>query len=344
MTFADPWFLLLLLLIPPLLLATWRRSRAAALPFPGAEEIAAALRPSLAARLHGAMPWLRALVLALAVVALARPQWSVETTRTRREGIAIAMVIDVSSSMSAVDLQGGGGDGRPVNRLDVVRAAFRDFVRGGPDTPGGRESDTIGMVKFARFADVVVPPTLDHDALLAALERVGLVDFPLEDGTAIGDALLRAVEMLRRSPSPSRVVILLTDGSNNVGKAEPLVAARIAAALGIKIYAIAAGGDGAAAFPFQAADGTVEYRASPVSLDEQTFAQVAQLTNGRYFRATDGAALRAIYAEIDQLEKTRSFLDYEQRRDELFPLAVGLALLLLLSEIVLVSTRLQTVP
>jgi Ca-activated chloride channel family protein len=340
MTFVNPELLLFLLLIPPLLLVTWRRSRPATLPFPGAEEIAA-LRPSLAARLHAAMPWLRALALALAIVAMARPQWSVEITRTRREGIAIAMVIDVSSSMSAMDLTLGE---RPANRLEVVRAAFRDFVRGGSDGLGGREGDQIAMVTFARFADIVVPPTLDHEALLAALEQVHLVTFPLEDGTAIGDAILRTVEMVRRLPSKSRVAILLTDGSNNVGKAEPLVAAQIAAAFGIKIYTIGAGSNGTAAVPFLAADGTVEYRTSPVSIDEDTLLQVAQLTNARYFRATDGAALRAIYAEIDQLEKTRNLLDYEQRRVELFPLFIGLALLLLVSEVVLTRTRLQTIP
>jgi Ca-activated chloride channel homolog len=340
MSFADPAYLLLLLLIPPLLLVARRRSRPATLSFPDAEAIAE-LRPSLAARLHGAMPWVRALALALVVVALARPQWSVEITRTRREGIGIAMAIDVSSSMSAVDLRLGD---HPSNRLEAVRAAFHDFVQGGLEGERGREGDVIGMLKFARFADVVIPPTLDHAALLAALDRIGIVGFPLEDGAAIGDAILRAVDMVRRLPSRSRIVILLTDGSNNVGKAQPLQAAGIAAALGIRIYTIGAGSNGTAAYPFRTADGRIEYRASPVSIDEDTLLQVAQLTGARYFRATDEATLRAIYAEIDQLEKSRNLLDYEQHRVELFPVVVALVLLLLTGEIVLTRTRLQTIP
>src|SRR5688572_27557018 len=157
MRLAHPEALLLLLLIPAFMIVLRRRAVPRALGFPTSGELAR-LRRSFAARLHAALPWLRALVLGLAVLALARPQWGVETTRILREGIAIAMVIDSSSSMSAIDLR---LDDRPSDRLEVVKATFREFVTGGKAGVEGRGSDAIGMVTFARYADSVSPPTLD---------------------------------------------------------------------------------------------------------------------------------------------------------------------------------------
>ena len=338
-SFADPEWLLLLvpLALIPLLQRRWRRPVAIGLPAVEGLEL---LATSPAVRLHEALPWLRFTAVAAAILALARPQSSFEVPQTRREGIAIAIAIDVSSSMSAIDLRLGD---QPTSRLDVVKAGFRDFVLGtGNGT--GRDGDTIGMVTFARFADIRVPPTLDHEALVRALDEVEIVAFPLEDGTAIGDGTLRAIEMLRKTPTVSRVLILLTDGSNNVGKTEPQVAARIAAAFGIKIYTIGAGTNGTAAYPVPGPDGTVEYRTSPVSIDETALQEIARLTDGRYFRATDETALRGIYAEIDQLEKSRILVEHDLRRIEAFPILAGLALLLLVSEFVLRETRLQTIP
>lgn len=339
MRFADPWLLTLLLALPWLHRALARRDRPERLGFPVAEGLAG-LPAGGAARARRALPWLRTLCLVLLVLALARPQWGLETTRLRREGIAIAMVIDVSSSMSALDLVRGG---RQVSRLEVVKAAFRDFVAG-DGRLAGRAADQIGMIRFARFADVLAPPTLDHAALLAVLERLRIVDFPLEDGTAIGDAIVRGVEMLRATASPGKVLILLTDGSSNVGRATPVAAAQIAAALGIKIYAIGAGTTGTAAIPLRSTDGRVEYRLSAVTIDEETLEQVAAITGGRAFRATDAASLAAIYGEIDRLERSRDLLDPLQVHVELFPLLAGLAFLLLASELGLGLTRLLTVP
>jgi Ca-activated chloride channel family protein len=202
----------------------------------------------------------------------------------------------------------------------------------------------IGMVTFARFADIRVPPTLDHTALVRSLDGVGIVSFPLEDGTAIGDGMLRAIQMLQQTPTVSRVLIVLTDGSNNVGKSEPRLAAQIAAAFGIRVYTIGAGTNGTAAYPVPGPDGTVEYRTSPVSIDETALQEIARLTGGRYFRATDETALGAIYAEIDRLEKSRILVEHDLRRVEAFPLFAGFALLLLLSELALCQTRLRTVP
>jgi Ca-activated chloride channel homolog len=274
------------------------------------------------------------------VVAIARPQWGVEAVQVQREGIAIAMVIDISSSMSAVDLTIGD---EPSDRLEAVKTVFRDFVAG---TGGiaGREGDAIGMVTFARFADVITPPTHDHEALLALLDQVEIVALPSEDGTAIGDGIVRGIEMLRSAGSAARVLILLTDGSNNAGEIEPLAAAQIASAMGIRIYAVGAGTRGTAMVPVPAAGGGITYLPTQVSIDEETLTQIAALTGGSYFRATDADTLRGVYAEIDRLEKTQTVALTYQRYVEVFPLALAFALALLVVEIGLVSTRLRTVP
>jgi Ca-activated chloride channel homolog len=340
MRFAHPGVLLLLLLIPVVMLVLRRRAAPRAIGFPTSGELAR-LRPSLAIRLHAALPWLRALVLGLAVLALAGPQWGVETTRILREGIAVAMVIDTSSSMSAIDLR---LEDRPSNRLEVVKATFREFVTGGKAGLDGRSSDVIGMVTFARYADNVSPPTLDHEALLGLLDQVRIVERPPEDGTAIGDAVVRAIDMLDDAESASKVIILLTDGSYNAGEVEPLVAAQLAGAYGIKIYTIGAGTHGTALMPVAAPGGGTDYLPSEVTIDETTLTQIAQLTDGKYFRATDAEALRSIYAEIDRLEKAQNVAEHHQRYVEIHPLVIALGLALLLLEMVLVTTRLRIIP
>jgi Ca-activated chloride channel homolog len=339
MRFTDPAVLVLLLLAPLLLLAL-RRRRPAAIGFPVSGELARLPR-SWAARLHEAMPWLRAAMVGLLLLALAGPQWGVETTTIERQGIAIAMVIDTSSSMSAIDLKLGD---QPASRLEVVKSTFRDFVRGGEAGAGERAGDAIGMVTFARYADNISPPTLDHAALLGLLDQVDIVAMPPEDGTAIGDALIRAIDLLGQAKGASKAIILLTDGSYNAGEVEPLVAAQLAAAYDIRIHAIGAGSRGTALMPVAAADGGTEYLPSEVTIDEATLEQVAGLTGGKYFRATDAAALRAIYGEIDRLEKAPNVAEHQQRYVDLYPLVIAAAFALLLLEIGLVTTRLRAVP
>ena len=251
------------------------------------------------------------------------------------------MVIDTSSSMSAIDLR---LEDRPSNRLEVVKATFREFVTGGAAGVNGRSSDAIGMVTFARYADNISPPTLDHEALLGLLDQVGIVELPPEDGTAIGDAIVRAIDMLEQADGASKVMILLTDGSYNAGEVEPLVAAQVAGAYGIRIYTIGAGTHGTALMPVAAPGGGTDYVSSEVTIDETTLTQIAQLTEGEYFRATDAAALRAIYAEIDRLEKAENVAEHHQRYIEIYPLVVALGLSLLLLEVILVTTRLRTIP
>jgi Ca-activated chloride channel family protein len=251
------------------------------------------------------------------------------------------MVIDTSSSMSAVDLR---LDDRPSDRLEVVKATFRDFVTGGGAGADGRGSDAIGMVTFARYADSVSPPTLDHEALLGLLDQVRIVELPPEDGTAIGDAIVRAIDMLEQAEGASKVMILLTDGSYNAGEVEPLVAAQVAGAYGIRIYTIGAGTEGTALMPVAAPGGGTEYLPSEVTIDETTLTQIAQLTEGKYFRATDAEALRSIYAEIDRLEKVQNVAEHHQRYVDIYPLIIAAGLALLLLESVLVTTRLRTIP
>ena len=339
MRLADPQALLLLLLVPPLLWWISRGHASLGIAYPALGQLAS-LPPSWPARLRRALPGLRALVLILAIVALARPQWGVEATKIQREGIAVAMVVDVSSSMGALDLQLGD---RQANRLDVVKATFRDFVTG-DGVQVGRDGDIIGMITFARYADALSPLTLDHDALLGLLDQVEIVALPDEDGTAIGDGMVLGIERLREAPGASKVMILLTDGSHNAGDVEPVQAAQIASALGIKIYTIGAGTRGIALMPTRARDGSVNYAPAQVFIDEFTLERIADMTGGHYFRATDAAALRSIYGEIDRLEKARHVTESYQTFIDVFPAVVAVGLALLMLEVLLVNTRLRTVP
>ena len=341
MRFAEPWLLLLLVGVPALLLWARRRRRPASVGYTATGNLGP-LGDTFMTRLRAMLPWLRALVLALCVVALARPQWGQQVTRIYRDGIAIVMVVDVSSSMGALDLQIGE---EPANRLDVVKETFRGFVEGGEDGAGsGREGDLIGMVAFARFGDNLSPLTLDHDALLLALDEVRIVQVPEEDGTAIGDAAAMGAELLQRAGAKSKVMILLTDGSNNAGNTGPAEAAAAAKALDIKIYAIGTGTRGMDMTPVRRSDDTVELLPTQVFIDEATLAGMAEITGGRYFRATDGEALQAIYGEIDRLEKSTNVAEQYQRYVEGFPALLLAALLLLCAEAALVNTRLRALP
>ncbi len=340
MRLAVPYALLLLPLIPWVVIRARTRQQAAAVAYSVVGELAM-VAPSLLMRLHQALPWLRALAMVLVVLALARPQQGLQTTKIYREGIAIVMVVDTSGSMGALDLAIAG---QQSNRLQVVKQTFKRFVEGGGRDLRGRDGDMIGMVTFARYADGLCPLTLDHSTLLAFLEQVDLVTIPEEDGTAIGEAIVAGVERLRRSTASSRVMILLTDGENNAGDTEPLQAATIAQALGIKIYTIGAGTRGVAPMPVRRRDGQVVMQQVRVSIDEPMLTKIAETTGGRYFRATDSAALEAIYAEIDRLEKTAVVEERFQQYRERFILFLLPALGLIVGEALLRTTRLRQIP
>ena len=340
MRFENPWLLLLLLVVPVLVQLSRRRGRQATVAYPLVADLGV-LGPTLMTRLRAALPYLRAVAIGLCVLALARPQWGQQVTRIYRDGIAIVMVVDTSTSMAALDLQIGD---EQANRLEVVKQTFESFVRGDSDGLGGREGDLIGMVTFARYSDNLSPLTLDHEALLAALEEVKIIQLSEEDGTAIGDAVVMGAELLRRAGSKSKVLVVLTDGSNNAGTADPVQAAMAAKALDVKMYTIGTGTRGVAIGPVRQADGSTLMIPTQVFIDEDTLTQMATATGGKYFRAADAEALAAIYAEIDRLEKSTNIAEQYQRYIEGFPALLLAALTLLLLEGVLVNTRLRALP
>jgi Ca-activated chloride channel family protein len=219
--------------------------------------------------------------------------------------------------------------------VDAVKAVVKEFV-------AARSEDRIGLVLFAARPYTQCPLTLDHGWLLQNLERaeVGLI----EDGTAIGSGLATAVNRLRASTAKARFVVLLTDGQNNAGQITPQTAAEAAAALGIKVYTVGAGTRGLAPYPARDPFGNKVYRPMPVDIDEDTLKKIAAATGGRYFRATDTASLRDVYAEIDRSEKTPfeapQFLDYR----ELYPWLAWPALALVLLEVGLAETVLRKLP
>ncbi len=342
MRFDSPWLLLLLAILPVLFWWLRRRERPASVDYTAIGDMAPD-GVTFMTRLRAALPWIRFLVLGLCVVALARPQWGQQVTRIYRDGIAIVMVVDISSSMGAVDLQ---IDDEQANRLEVVKQTFHGFVQGGDeeDEAGGREGDMIGMVTFARFSDNLSPLTLDHDALLLALDEIDITQIAEEDGTAIGDAVVMGAELLQRAGAKSKVMIVLTDGSNNAGNTSPVEAANAAAAFDIKVYTIGAGTQGVAMTPVRQSDDTIVMVPTQVFIDERTLTNMAEATGGRYFRATDGEALRAIYEEIDRLEKSTNIAEQYQRYIEGYPALLLAAFLLLFGEAVLVNTRLRALP
>jgi len=290
-TFLHPGLLLFLLLVPALALWKGRQGRAAALVFShvGVARTAARLRRTRPGWWRTA---LRLLVVALLVVAMARPRLTQAGTEIEASGVDIILAVDVSTSMEALDFEIGG---QATSRLDVVKRVVAKFT-------DERPNDRIGLVAFAGRPYLVSPLTLDHDWLRKRLESLhtGMI----EDGTAIGSALASSVNRLRERDAKSRIVILLTDGMNNAGKVAPLTAAEAAATLGIKVYTIGAGTRGEAPVPVTDAFGRRTTMMAKVDIDEKTLAEMARMTGGKYFRATDTESLARIYAEINRMEKT----------------------------------------
>ena len=274
----------------------------------------------------------RVVTLLCIVVGLARPQRGVTQTRVTTEGIDIVLAVDVSTSMLAEDFQ---RQGRRSNRLEVVKDVVKEFA-------AHRPNDRIGLVIFAGRPYTMCPLTLDRGWLLAQLERVriGLV----EDGTAIGSGIATALNRLRRSTAKSRVIILLTDGVNNAGTVTPDAAAQLAKTLGARIYAIGAGTKGLAPYPATDLFGRRVYQSVKIDVDDEGLTRIAHAAGGAYFRATDTDSLRAVYHQIDAMERTTleqpKFLIYHER----YPWVIVPALLLLLIEIVLSQTWLRVLP
>ncbi len=327
LTFAHPGFLWLLLALPLVPLWEWYRSRReTGLRFSTVES-AAGLPQSFWTRIRWMPVALRTVGVALAVTALARPQERNVVRERFAEGVDIMMVLDTSTSMRAQDFQ--------PNRFEAAREVGSEFIR-------GRLSDRIGLIVFAAKAYTQAPLTLDYDFLLSMLEEVEVG--VIEDGTAIGTALAMATNRLKDTEAVSKVVILLTDGQNNRGEIDPVTASEVASALGVRVYPVGVGAYGEAPFVIDHPFAGRQRRMMPVEIDEDMLRSVAEKTGGAYFRATDNEALRQIYAQIGELEKTkveeRSYTDYEER----YALFLWPAFGLILFEILLSSTRLRRIP
>jgi len=330
--FHDPQLLLLLPLLPALAFALRRRERARpALPFSGAG-IVATLPPTARSRLARLLPYLRLAVLALALLALARPQAVERETRVKSRGVDLMLALDLSTSMLAED---GAGAGSGENRLTLAKGVLRDFVR-------GRQGDRIGLVAFAARPYPAAPLTLDHEWLLEAIER--LETGAIEDGTALGEAILAALNRLRDRQAGSRAVVLVTDGRSNAGATSPALAAAAARALGIRVHAIGIGSRGGARIPYASPLGGTAYRRVAADLDEATLREVAASTGGGYFRADDRGALDRVFHEIDRLERSELEQKVFFRYRELGTPLLLAALALLLGELLLRQTLLRRLP
>lgn len=274
---------------------------------------------------------LRLITFTMIVIVLARPQTSNSWKNTNVEGIDIMMAMDVSTSMLSEDLK--------PNRLEAAKQVGMEFIT-------NRPNDNIGLTVFAGEAYTQCPMTTDHTSLLNLMQNVrtdiaarGLI----EDGTAIGMGLANAVSRLKTSKAKSKVVILLTDGSNNMGDLSPMTAAEIAQSLGIRVYTIAVGRNGVAPYPMPVG-GRIEYVNIPVEIDSKTLSDIAATTDGEFYRATNTRQLKQIYNDIDKLEKSRLKVKKFSKRYEAYQPFAGVAILTLLLEILLRICVLRRIP
>ena len=306
MIFANPHYLYLLLLLIPLM--AWYivrlRKKQASLQVSSMEAFNAPKATTLKVYMRHLPFIVRMAVITLVIVILARPQSTSSWDTRNTEGIDIMLAMDISGSMLAEDLK--------PNRIEAAKNVAAAFI-------SGRPNDNIGLVLFAGESFTQCPLTTDHAVLLNLFKDIhcGMI----EDGTAIGLGLANAVSRIKDSQAISRVIILLTDGVNNKGEIAPITAAEIAQTFGIRVYAIGVGTKGEAIHPYQTPFG-VQRRSMPTEIDEPSLKQIASITGGQYFRATDNASLRAIYQEIDQLEKTKiNVQQYSKKQEELLPLS-----------------------
>ncbi len=268
---------------------------------------------------------LRLLALLLLIIALARPQSALSWQDSTTEGIDIVIATDISGSMLSEDLK--------PNRLEAGKNIAMEFIK-------GRPNDRIGLVVFSGESFTQCPLTIDHDVLINLFKDIN--NGMIRDGTAIGMGLATAVNRLKDSEAKSKVVILLTDGSNTTGSVAPVTAAEIAQQMNVRVYTVGVGTQGEAPYPVQTPFG-VRYQNVPVTIDEETLTKIADITGGQYFRATDNEKLKAIYGQIDQLEKAKiAVTQYHQKTERFFPFALA-ALLLLLLDFVLKNTVLKGV-
>ena len=327
MVFADSGYLFLLLLLIPLIVGyvLSRKKSDASLQVSDTTVYTYAPKSYKNYLIHAPFI-LRILALALLIMVLARPQTTNSWQNSEIEGIDIMLAIDVSTSMLAEDLK--------PNRLEAAKQVAAEFIN-------GRPNDNIGITLFAGESFTQCPLTVDHSVLLNLIKDVncGLI----EDGTAVGMGIANAVSRLKDSKAKSKVVIMLTDGTNNRGEISPLTAAEIAKSFGIRVYTIGVGTNGMAPYPYQVA-GTVQHVNLPVEIDEKTLSEIASTTQGNYFRATSNSKLEEVYQEIDKLEKTKLNVRQFSKRDEKYEWFALAAFLCILLEVLLRNTLLKKIP
>lgn len=326
-TFAQPNYLYLLLIIP--LLVTWYffrlKKNNATILFSTVEGFEGSGRSIRLILYHG-LYVVRMLAILLLVIVLARPQSSMSRQDVSVEGIDIMLTVDISGSMLSEDFK--------PNRIEAAKNVAIDFIN-------GRPNDRIGLVVFSAEAFTQCPLTTDHAVLKNLFKdvRMGMI----QDGTAIGDGLATAVNHLRGSKAVSKVIILLTDGESNMGSLDPVSAAEIAKLYGIRIYTVGVGTNGMAPYPVQTPFG-IQYQSIPVKIDEPLLKQVAGLTDGLYFRATNNATLREIYQKIDKMEKSKIDVTVFKRKKEEYLILCIIAMFLISIEIILRNTVFRNIP
>lgn len=332
-SFKDPWILIFIpLLLFVFLVFLRQRAYTPSFLFPS-RKLFFSMKANGKILIERKWIYVRLLILCLFVIALAGPQEVLDKTEITTEGIDIILAVDASGSMAAEDFQ---KDNKRVNRLEIVKDVLNEFIQ-------GRKTDRIGLVVFAAQAYTACPLTTDYDWLTTNLKRIelGIIQ---EDGTAIGSAIAMSLSRLKESQAKSKMIILLTDGVNNAGKIVPVEAAEAARALGVKIYTIGAGTTGLAPFPVQDFFGRKAYQQVAVEIDEKLLKDIAQKTEGLYFRATDTESLRAIYKEIDRLEKTKIEETGYKEYKPLFGYVLCIALGLLFIDLILKNTLLMRIP
>jgi Ca-activated chloride channel homolog len=319
--FANPGYLYFLIIIPLLGAWYWYKHVKDHAEIQVSETGSFSFTPrSLKQYLYFGLYVIRALAIGLLIIALARPQSSSSRRDVTIEGIDIVMALDVSGSMLAMDLQ--------PDRLEAAKEVASEFI-------ASRPNDRFGLVIFSGETFTQCPLTTDHDVIRNLFKDVksGMI----EDGTAIGDGLATSVNRLKESKAVSKVIILLTDGINNMGSLDPLSSADIAKLYGIRIYTVGVGTEGKAPYPVQTPFG-VQTQYVDVQIDEALLQKVANQTDGKYFRATSNSKLREIYSEIDKLEKSKiDVTEFRKKKEEFFPYAL-LAFLLITLEVILRNT------
>ena len=326
-TFANPEYFVLLVLVPIAMFWYWKRQRKQLAELQiSTVTVFHSMPRTWRQRLRHVLFVFRMIALALLIIALARPQSTSRGENVTTEGIDIILTTDISGSMLAEDF-------RP-NRIEAAKKVGIDFIE-------ARPSDRIGLVVFAGESFTQCPLTIDHPVIVNLIKQIksGMV----EDGTAIGSGLATAVSRLKESKAKSRVIILLTDGVNNRGSIDPMTAAQIAQTFGIRVYTVGVGTVGVAPYPVQTPFGT-QYENMQVEIDEALLQKIADLTGGKYFRATDNRALKDIYQEIDRLEKTKiEVLQFRRHKEEYYTAAMFSGIFLLL-EVLFSQTLFRKIP